>query len=161
MIKQTFLLFLTMLNLSLMAQNNGATTLNDTVSLTFGGRTKVNCPINERSNINALFGEKLGLKIETAKNYDRVYFDGDGFIAFVYTDNKDALLSPKQFINAMQIGLLVPGNEYEEAKKRLKQFGVKEHFPPYIKDDSQSTFFYFHAPGGQIIRLVNQAKMKG
>ncbi len=138
--------------------NNKMEQTKNALAIEFGGRTKVNCHAKYREDLNKVFGEVLGLKIEKAERYDRVHFNGGGFVAFVYTDNENNLLNEEQFINAMQVGLLVDGSDYEEAKNRMKKFGIKEHYPPYIKNGDQSTFYYFHAPGGQVFRFVNKGK---
>ncbi|MEQ9424879.1 MAG: hypothetical protein RJQ09_10700 [Cyclobacteriaceae bacterium] len=68
------------------------------------------------------------------------------------------MLTKDQFVNAMQVGLMVSSVDFVEAKRRLKAINTAEHYPPYLGED-QSTFYYFHCPGGQIFRLVNKDKM--
>ncbi|MEQ9424880.1 MAG: hypothetical protein RJQ09_10705 [Cyclobacteriaceae bacterium] len=49
---------------------------NDSLIIEFGGRTKVNLNANVLDELKAFFGDTLGLRIESARNYDRVHFNG-------------------------------------------------------------------------------------
>lgn len=125
-----------------------------TTTVSFGGRVKVNIDANKREDLRTFFTKVLRLQMENGERFDRVHFDGGGFVAFVYHTDKSQLLPEKYFANAMQLGLLVPAQQYESLKYRMKAFGIKQYHPPYEVDTHKH--FYFHAPGGQIFRLVKQ-----
>lgn len=126
----------------------------NTSKVSFGGNVKVNVPFSKRTAIQQLFGEVLLLKIDEQKNYDRVLFDDDGFVAFVYHTDDAMILSEADFAKSMQAGLLVPSASYESIKRRLIAFGVKPYQPPYKVNLHKH--FYFHVPGGQVFRLVRR-----
>lgn len=125
-----------------------------TTTLVFGGRVKVNVPEGQRENIRSFFQEVLRVKIEEGERYDRAVFEGGGFVAMVYQTDDSQLLPEKYFANAMQVGLLVPSEQYESIRFRMKAYGVEMYQPPYPVDFLKN--FYFHAPGGQIFRVIKQ-----
>ncbi len=143
MVLPCFLLF-TMLGMK------GEPVKND-LDILFKGRVKVNCPTSERERLNRFFGDVLGQKIEVHDNFDRIHFSGGGFVAFVYHDDPEMVLASSDFLKAMQVGLLVRSSHYQQAVQWVKTFGVSEVFP----EKDQSTYYYFHAPGGQVFRFVN------
>lgn len=123
-----------------------------TASLVFGGSVKVNVPAAERENIQRLFGDILLLDIDEQQNYDRVLFDGDGFVAFVYHDDESKLLPREVFANSMQAGLRTTPAYYESIKRRIIASGAEVYTPEYPVDPMKD--FYFYAPGGQVFRLL-------
>lgn len=120
-----------------------------TLSMVFGAACKVNTPLAEREKVQEFFGEILYLQVEAHSNYDKVVFGDGSFIAFVYSDEAEKVLSYEQHLNSMWGVLQVPTYQYESIRQRLKAFGVKELYP----DKDQQKYFYFHAPGGQVFRL--------
>ena len=148
--KHIFLIFLFMISsMTNFAQNNSENTI------LFKGRVKVNALESDRTNIQNFFGETLGLNIEKHKIYDRVHFDGGGFVAFVYHKNKEMVLKKEGFINSMQVGLLIPTEEYDKVKEKIKGYGIEPMLPNDERYKDHSKYFYFHAPGGQVFRIVN------
>ncbi len=125
-----------------------------TISVVFGGRVKVNIAADQREKVQAFFGEVLGLSIDKKERYDRILFDGGGFMAMVYHTDESQLLSNKDFAKAMQVGLQVPASQYQSIRFRMMAYGIKEYQPPYEVDTNKN--FYFHAPGGQIFRVIKQ-----
>ena len=123
-----------------------------TATISFGGSVKVNVHTSQRVDVNKFFGELLLLKVEKQKNYDRVFFDGGGFVAFVYHDSEDMVLPREAFAKSMQAGLKVPAAFFETIKRRIIAFGLEEYVPGPKIDPNR--FYYFHAPGGQVFRLV-------
>ncbi|MCK8479806.1 DinB family protein [Psychroserpens algicola] len=128
---------------------------NDTFTIVFKGRVKVNAPASERENIQNFFGKVLGKEVEIQKNYDRVHFDGGGFVAYVYFDSSDHLLKKEDYLNSMQVGLLTPSSQYEIIKEKIKKHGISDMSPENPRYQNQEKFYYFHAPGNQVFRLVN------
>ena len=128
-------------------------------TIVFKGRVKVNALEKDRAKIQQFFGKTLGRKIEQHDNFDRVHFDGEGFVAFVYHKSETMVLQKADFIKSMQVGLLVPTEQYEAVKKAIKQFGVEAMLPNDERFKDHSTYFYFHAPGNQVFRIVNTADL--
>ncbi len=125
-----------------------------TTTVSFGGRVKVNVPEDQRENIRSFFKEVLRINIEEGERYDRMLFDGGGFVAMVYQTDENMLLPEKHYANAMQVGLLIPAEQYESIRYRMNAYGVKMYQPSYPVDVQKN--FYFHAPGGQIFRVIKQ-----
>jgi hypothetical protein len=125
-----------------------------TTAVSFGGRVKVNVPAGKREDVRAFFSEVLHLTVEKSERFDRIQFDGGGFVAMVYHTDESQILTEKEFANAMQVGLLVPAEQYESIRFRVKAYGMSMYQPPYKVDTRKN--FYFHAPGGQIFRIIKQ-----
>ena len=123
-----------------------------TATIAFGGNVKVNVHTSKREEIKRLFGEILLLDIDEQKNYDRVMFDGGGFVAFVYHEDEARLLPVEAFANSMQAGLRTTPAFFESVKRRIMASGARIYTPEY--DVNPAEDFYFHAPGGQVFRLV-------
>ncbi len=123
-----------------------------TSSLHFGGSVKVNCLHSDQERIQWFFKDLLHLELNITEEYDQVLFEGEGSVVFFYQDTPDQVLTEDQFLNAMQAALLIPAPQYDSLKRRIKASGMKEVFP----ERDQSRFFYFHAPGGQVFRLVKK-----
>jgi uncharacterized protein YciI len=123
-------------------------------TIVFQGQAKVNVPQFERESITNLFGTVLGRTIESHEDHDLVWFDGGGFLKLAYHSD-DMVIPPSQFIKSMQLGLLVPSSEYEKVMNAIKSSGAKPVLPEVEKYQDHSNFYYFHAPGGQIFRIVN------
>lgn len=129
-----------------------------TAQVNFGGNVKVNCPADQRGQVKELFASVMHLEVEEKEQFDKVLFDGGGFVVFFYQEDASNLLSEKDYLNSMQAALQIPAHQFESIKRRLKAFGVKEVYPNTEKSKTaQAKYFYFHAPGGQVFRLV---KMK-
>ena len=126
-----------------------------TSQVVFGGNVKVNVHTSKREEVQRLFGDILLLDIDQQERYDRVLFDGDGFVAFVYHEDKGQLLAKEDFVKSMQAGLQVPASSFESIKRRIIASGAEAYTPPY--DVNPEKYFYFHAPGGQIFRLVKKS----
>ncbi|MBX2822960.1 MAG: DinB family protein [Rhodothermaceae bacterium] len=123
-----------------------------TALVAFGGRVKVNVHASKREEIKRLFQDILLLEIDEQKKYDRVLFDGGGFVVFYYQENEDKLLEKAAFANSMQAGLRTTPAYFESIKRRILASGAEVY-------DTGSTVnpqkdFYFHAPGGQVFRLI-------
>lgn len=123
-----------------------------TATLAFGGSVKVNAPASEREAIRALFGDILLKEIDVQEKYDRVLFDDGGLAAFVYHEDESRLLSKDAFANSMQAGLRTTPAFYESIKRRIISSGAEVFTPEYPVNPDKD--FYFHAPGGQVFRLV-------
>ena len=123
-------------------------------TIVFEGQAKVNASQSERESITQLFGSVLGRKIEAHEDHDMIWFDGGGFVKVSYP-SKDMVLAPSEFIKSMQLALLVPSSEYEKVMSAVKSFGAQPVLPEVEKYKDHSQFYYFHAPGGQIFRIVN------
>lgn len=123
-------------------------------TIVFEGQAKVNLSEENRQAINDLFGTTLGRTIEAHEDYDMIWFDGGGFVKIAYQP-KNMVLAPEEFIKSMQLGLLVPTSEYEKVVNAIKAFRAKPVLPSEKKYQDHSQFYYFHAPGGQIFRIVN------
>ncbi len=123
-----------------------------TAEIGFGGAVKVNVHYSKRTALNTLFGDVLLLEVEVHEKYDRVLFEGGGFVVFYYQQEEDQLLSKEEFAKSMQAGLRVPKAYFESVKRRIIASGADEFRPGYKVDQQKN--FYFHAPGGQVFRLI-------
>jgi len=123
-----------------------------TALVAFGGTAKVNVHASKREDIHRLFGDILLLEIDKQKKYDRVLFDGGGFVVFYYQEDGDKIMEKAAFANSMQAGLRTTPAYFESIKRRILASGAEVY-------DTGSTInpqkdFYFHAPGGQVFRLI-------
>ena len=124
------------------------------LTIVFEGQAKVNVLKSERSAIKSFFGSALGRKIESEEDADLIFFDGGGFVKFVYRP-KTEVLDASQFPKSMQLAFLVPSSEYGAVVSTIKDFGAAPLLPDLEKYKDHSKFYYFHAPGGQVFRVVN------
>ena len=150
----TFFLLLLLSCISVNSQNFTDKTI------LFEGRVKVNALESYREDIQDFFGKTLGRKIESHKIYDKVHFDGGGFVAFVYHKDNNMVLQKDDFIKSMQVGLLIPTEEYDDIKEKIKSYGVEPMLPQNERYKDHSKYYYFHAPGGQVFRIVNSNETK-
>jgi len=127
-------------------------------TIVFTSQAKVNLHENQRQNINSFFGVALGRRIEPKTDSDWVYFDGGGFVKFAYHSDENMVLDSSEFIKSMQLGLLVPSTEYEAVQSIIKNYGAPPMLPEVEKYQDHAHFYYFHAPGGQVFRIVNSEK---
>ncbi len=128
-----------------------------TATISWGGACKVNTLFTERENVKKLFSDLLHLEIESTEKYDRVLFEGGGFVVFLYTEDVSQVLTKDQHLNAMWGAFKVPSYQYQSVRQRLKAFGVSEVYP----EKDQSKYFYFHLPGGQVFRVVKEDANSG
>ena len=124
------------------------------LTIVFKGQAKVNALKSDRNAIKSFFGNNLGRKIESEENADLVHFDGGGFVKFAYHP-KTEVLDSTQFHKSMQLALLVPASEYQSIIGTIKDYGAAPLFPNIEKYKDHSKYYYFHAPGGQVFRIVN------
>ena len=122
------------------------------VSLT--GGVKVNYPVALRQEVQTFFAEMFGSEITPQANIDRVKI-GEGFVAFVYQDSKENVLSEEEHLKGVWMQLNVPWYAYESVKSQLKArgFQVLKGFEEKI-----ATHYYFQIPGGLVFRLAKGPK---
>ncbi|MCR9227267.1 MAG: YciI family protein [Flavobacteriaceae bacterium] len=130
-----------------------AQTVSD-LTIVFKAQAKVNVLKSERNAIKSFWGATLGRKIESEENADLVHFDGGGFVKFVYRP-KTEVLDSSQYHKSMQLALLVPSSEYGAILSVIKDFGAADLLPNVEKYQDHTNDYYFHAPGGQVFRMVN------
>lgn len=130
-----------------------AQTVSD-LTIVFKAQAKVNVLKSERNAIKSFWGATLGRKIESGENADLVHFDGGGFVKFVYRP-KTEVLDSSQYHKSMQLALLVPSSEYGAILSVIKDFGAADLLPNVEKYQDHTNDYYFHAPGGQVFRMVN------
>ncbi len=114
---------------------------------------------HERPRVRAFYRDLLGCRIEAhdhnvtaniPENIDLFHFpDGEVFGA-QYVAESDALLTAREYRQACWLELKT--DDVEELVKKLKAFGIEE-----ITDFWDTEHFYFHAPGGQIFRVIGLA----
>ncbi|WP_249042407.1 YciI family protein [Flagellimonas olearia] len=126
-------------------------------TIVFTAQAKVNIHENKREAVNSFFGTALGRRIDAKADSDWVYFDGGGFVKFAYHSDENMVLDTTEFIKSMQLGLLVPSTEYEAVQSIIKDSGALPMLPEVEKYQDHDHFYYFHAPGGQVFRIVNSA----
>lgn len=133
-----------------------AQTVSD-LTIVFKAQAKVNVLKSERNAIKSFFGSALGRKIESEESADLVHFDGGGFVKFVYRP-KTEVLDSAQYHKATQLALLVPSSQYGDILNTINDFGAAPLLPNVEKYQDHSQYYYFHAPGGQVFRIVNSAE---
>jgi hypothetical protein len=113
----------------------------------------------ERPRVRAFYVDLLGCRIEAhdhnvtaniPENVDLFHFlDGEVF-GVQYVADSDALLTTKEYRYACWLELKT--DDVEGLVDKLKVFGVEE-----ITDFWDTEHFYFHAPGGQVFRVIGVA----
>lgn len=125
----------------------------ENLSLYFSSKVKVNALYTDRGDIQHFFGEVLGRKIESHDYFDKINFDGGGFIAYVYQEDEDRVLQKSSFENSMQIAIEVPESQYQEVENLIRKSEVELYIPTDNRFPHEQEKLHFHAPGSQIFKL--------
>lgn len=107
-----------------------------------GNHTAVFAPCAEQARIRRFYRDVLGAtaRIETPE-VDRWQL-GEVHFCFVW---QDAVLDPDHFLQAIYLELAT--DDVETLRRKIVAFGVKVI-------DIPDPHLYFHAPGGQVFKLV-------
>jgi catechol 2,3-dioxygenase-like lactoylglutathione lyase family enzyme len=111
----------------------------------FGNHSAVRVPRSEKDRIREFYRDVLGCKItREGDQKDDVRMGDDFYIAFLY-ENDGVALDESSFSKAIYLEL--KADNVEEMRQKIVAFGVKVL-------DVPDPHLYFHAPGGQVLRLV-------
>jgi catechol 2,3-dioxygenase-like lactoylglutathione lyase family enzyme len=111
----------------------------------FGNHSAVRVPRTEKDRIRRFYRDVLGGTIMRESDLKDDIRVGDNFyIAFLYED-EGAALDESGFSKATYLEL--KADNVEEMRQKIVAFGVKVLEVP-------DPHLYFHAPGGQVFRLV-------
>lgn len=111
----------------------------------FGNHSAIRVPRSEKGSIREFYRDILGGEIvREGDQKDDFCLGGSFYIAFLYED-EGAALDESAFSKAAYLELKA-GN-VEEVRKKIVDFGVTVLQVP-------DPHLYFHAPGGQVFRLV-------
>ncbi len=111
----------------------------------FGNHSAVRVARSERDRIREFYRDVLGCEItREGDQKDDVRVGDDFYIAFLYEDERVAL-DESGFLKATYLEL--KADNVEEIRQKIVAFGVKVL-------DVPDPHLYFHAPGGQVLRLV-------
>ena len=110
-----------------------------------GNHSAIRVPRTEKDRIRRFYRDVLGCEITREGDHkDDVRMGGNFYIAFLYEDEGVAL-DESGFSKAVYLELKT-GN-VEEMRQKIVAFGVRVLEVP-------DPHLYFHAPGGQVFRLV-------
>jgi catechol 2,3-dioxygenase-like lactoylglutathione lyase family enzyme len=113
--------------------------------VSFGNHSAVRVPRAEKDRIREFYRDVLGCKItREGDQKDDVRMGDDFYIAFLY-ENEGVALDESGFSKAIYLEL--KADNVEEMRQKIVAFGVKVL-------DVPDPHLYFHAPGGQVLRLV-------
>ena len=111
----------------------------------FGNHSAVRVPRSEKDRIREFYRDVLGCKItREGDQKDDVRMGDDFYIAFLY-ENEGVALDESGFSKAIYLELKT--DNVEEMRQKIVAFGVKVL-------DVPDPHLYFHAPGGQVLRLA-------
>ena len=111
----------------------------------FGNHSAVRVPRAERDRIRQFYRDVLGCTITRAGDQKDDFRMGDNFyLTFLY-ENEGVALDESGFSQAIYLEL--KADNVEEVRQNIVAFGVKVLEVP-------DPHLYFHAPGGQVLRLV-------
>lgn len=111
---------------------------------------------HERPRVRAFYVDILGCRIEAHDHHvtanipehvDLFHFPDGEVLGVQYVSEGDAPLTSTDYRRACWLELRT--DDGEGLVKRLKAFGVEE-----ITDFWDHEHFYFHAPGGQVFRII-------
>lgn len=110
---------------------------------------------DERGKVREFYISLLGCTLVSSdsttqnvpENVDLFQFPGHEIIGVRYADNPGTVLSRDDHRLACWMELKT--GDVEGLKQRLRDFGIEE-----IRDFWDKSHFYFHAPGGQVFRLL-------
>jgi catechol 2,3-dioxygenase-like lactoylglutathione lyase family enzyme len=113
----------------------------------------------ERPRVRTFYVDILGCRIEAhdhnvtaniPENIDLFHFPDGEVFGVQYVAGSDAPLTTKEYRQACWLELKT--DDVEGLVKKLKASGVEE-----ITDFWDTEHFYFHAPGGQVFRVIGLA----
>ena len=125
----------------------------------FGTHYLLTLQQHERPRVRAFYRDLLGCRIEAhdhnvtaniPENIDLFHFPDGEVFGVQYVAESDAPLTAKEYRQACWLELKT--DDVEGLVKKLKAFGVEE-----ITDFWDTEHFYFHAPGGQVFRVIGLA----
>ena len=126
------------------------------MTIAFGTHYLLTIKQGERKRVRAFYQGALGCELQahdhgvTANippNLDLFHFPGGVVLGVAYVDDKTPTLGSKE--QRLACWLEIKTAAVEALVAKLKQLGVEE-----ITDFWDKDHFYFHAPGGQIFRIV-------
>lgn len=115
-------------------------------------------PINERGRMRAFYQHVLGCELRShdhhvspgiTENLDLFHFPNKEVIGVEYVDDGVRVADNTAHKRCIWLELYV--DDVDDIKRKLLDFGVDE-----ITDFWDKGHFYFHAPGGQVYRLVQK-----
>ena len=111
----------------------------------FGNHAAVIVPRQDRDRIRKFYCDVLGCTITRESDQRDFLRVGDNFyIALMYWDDADE----SEFLRTgKSVWLEIKSDNVEEMRQKILDFGVR-------KLDIPDPHLYFHAPGGQVLRLV-------
>mgnify|MGYP003314039736 CR=1 FL=1 len=123
----------------------------------FGNHYLLNVSNDLRLRMREFFGEILGCSVHSSdnvtrdipENVDLFMFEGGETVGVAYFDKDAPVLSNAQ--HRMASWMEIKADDVAAMKARLLDFGVCE-----ITDFWDRDHFYFHAPGGQVFRLIDR-----
>jgi catechol 2,3-dioxygenase-like lactoylglutathione lyase family enzyme len=111
----------------------------------FGNHSAIRVPRTEKDRIRKFYRDILGCEItREGDQKDDFRMGGNFYIAFLYEDEGVAL-DESGFSKATYLEL--KADNVEEMRQKIVAFGVRVLEVP-------DPHLYFHAPGGQVLRLV-------
>jgi len=116
--------------------------------VSIGNHSKIVAHYADQDNIRAFYRDVLGCELtKQTENVDYIRFKGGFFLAVLYQDSAP---SPEELEKA--IWLELRSDKVVELRKKIVSFGVEEIAMPGAEH------IYFHAPGGQVFRLVGEGE---
>lgn len=114
----------------------------------------------ERPRVRTFYVDLLGCRIEAhdhnvtaniPENIDLFHFPDGEVFGVQYVSDSEVVLAAKDYRHACWLELKT--DDVAGLVKKLKAFGVEE-----IADFWDTEHFYFHAPGGQVFRVIGLAR---
>ena len=125
----------------------------------FGTHYLLTLPNQERPRVRTFYVDILGCRIEAhdhnvtaniPENIDLFHFPDGEVFGVQYVSAHETPFTSKDYRYACWLELKT--DDVEGLVKKLKAFGVEE-----ITDFWDTEHFYFHAPGGQVFRVIGLA----
>ena len=122
----------------------------------FGSHYLLTLPAHQRSRVRSFYIDILECQIEAhdhnvtaniPENIDLFHFPGGEVLGVQYVAEQDTVLTPREYKLACWLELKT--DDVAGLVRKLQAFGVEE-----IADFWDKEHFYFHAPGGQVFRVI-------
>ena len=123
--------------------------------IAFGTHYLLTIAQSERQRVRDFYTGLLGCQLQSSDgetqnipdNLDLFVFPGEEIVGVQYTEQLNEVLTPAE--HRRGCWMEIKTDDIEGLKQKLLDFGVQE-----ITDFWDPGHFYFHAPGGQVYRLI-------
>ncbi len=123
--------------------------------ISFGTHYLLTIAQSERQKVRDFYAGLLGCQLQSSDgqtqnipdNIDLFVFPGEEVVGMQYTEKADEILTTAE--HRRGCWMEIKTDDVEGLKQKLRDFGVQE-----ITDFWDPGHFYFHAPGGQVYRLL-------